>query len=75
MDGRPPRREAVHDRHRRLIAAEKRIGVRWADLGKAIDMSTEWTTAALLGQRPLTEPIAVWAVQNLDLRTPSDRRA
>jgi hypothetical protein len=64
MDGRPPRREAVHDRHRRLIAAEKRIGVRWADLGKAIDMSTE-----------LTEPIAVWAVQNLDLRTPSDRRA
>lgn len=37
-----------------VAAAKKRTGVRWADLGKAIGMSTEWTTAALLGQHPLT---------------------
>jgi cyanate lyase len=38
-----------------VLAAKKRTAVRWADLGKAIDMSTEWTTAALLGQHPLTD--------------------
>jgi cyanate lyase len=38
-----------------VLTAKKRTGVRWADLGKAIGMSTEWTTAALLGQHPLTD--------------------
>jgi hypothetical protein len=33
-----------------VLAAKKRTGVRWADLGKAIGMSTEWTTAALPSQ-------------------------
>jgi cyanate lyase len=37
-----------------VIAAKQRTGVRWADLGKSIGRSTEWTTAALLGQQPLT---------------------
>jgi cyanate lyase len=37
-----------------IIAAKQRTGVRWADLGKSIDRSTEWTTAALLGQHPLS---------------------
>jgi cyanate lyase len=37
-----------------VLAAKRRSAVRWADLGKAIDRSTEWTTAALLGQHPLT---------------------
>jgi cyanate lyase len=36
------------------LAARRRSGLRWADLGKAIGMSTEWTTAALLGQAALT---------------------
>jgi cyanate lyase len=38
-----------------VLAAKKRTGVRWADLGKAVGLSTEWTTAALLGQHPLTD--------------------
>jgi len=37
-----------------VLAAKQRSEVRWADLGKAIGLSTEWTTAALLGQHPLT---------------------
>ena len=36
-----------------VLTAKRRIGVAWADLGEAIDRSTEWTTAALLGQHPL----------------------
>lgn len=45
------------DRHHAaaaVLAAKRRTGVRWADLGKAVAMSTEWTTAALLGRHPLT---------------------
>lgn len=37
-----------------VLAAKQRTGVTWADLGKAIGLSTEWTTAALLGQHPLS---------------------
>lgn len=36
-----------------VLTAKRRSGVRWADLGKAIGRSPEWTTAALLGQHPL----------------------
>jgi len=36
------------------LAAKRRKDVRWADLGTALDRSTEWTTAAVLGQHPLT---------------------
>jgi cyanate lyase len=38
-----------------VLAARRASGLRWADLGKAIGMSTEWTTAALLGQHTLTD--------------------
>lgn len=37
-----------------VLAAKQRTGMRWAELGKVVDRSTEWTTAALLGQQPLT---------------------
>ncbi len=37
-----------------VLAAKRRTPLRWSDLGKAIGMSTEWTTAALLGQHQLT---------------------
>ncbi|WP_300008989.1 cyanase [Pseudonocardia sp.] len=37
-----------------VLAAKRRAALRWADLGRAIGRSTEWTTAALLGQHPLT---------------------
>jgi cyanate lyase len=51
-----------------VLAAKRRTGVRWADLGKTIDRSTEWTTAALLGQHPLTpeQAAALGAVLELD---------
>ena len=51
-----------------VLAAKKHTGVRWADLGKAVGMSTEWTTAALLGQHPLTDDQAatLGAVLELD---------
>ena len=51
-----------------VLAAKKRTGVHWADLGKAIGMSTEWTTAALLGQHPLTDEqaAALGSVLGLD---------
>jgi cyanate lyase len=50
-----------------VLAAKKRTGVRWADLGKAIGMSTEWTTAALLGQHPLTDEQAATLGAALEL--------
>jgi hypothetical protein len=51
-----------------VLAAKQRTGVRWADLGKAVDRATEWTTAALLGQHPLTadQAAALGAVLELD---------
>jgi cyanate lyase len=60
----PDRRQATAA----VLAAKKRTGVRWADLGKTVGMSTEWTTAALLGQHPLTAEQAstLGAVLELD---------
>lgn len=52
---------------RAVLAAKRRSGLRWADLGKVIDRSTEWTTAALLGQHPLTEEQAAALGDALDL--------
>ena len=51
-----------------VLAAKKRTGVHWLDLGKAVGMSTEWTTAALLGQHPLTaeQAATLGAVLELD---------
>jgi cyanate lyase len=37
-----------------VLAAKQRTGLRWAQLAATIDAATEWTTAALLGQHPLT---------------------
>jgi len=50
-----------------VLAAKQRTGLRWADLGKAVDRSTEWTTAALLGQHPLTGEQAARIGSALDL--------
>jgi cyanate lyase len=50
-----------------VLAAKKRAGVRWADLGKAIGRSTEWTTAAVLGQHPLTDEQAATLGAALEL--------
>lgn len=50
-----------------VLAAKKRTGLRWADLGKAVGRSTEWTTAALLGQHTITDEQAAAAGSALDL--------
>lgn len=37
-----------------MLAAKRRLGLRWESLAEALGRSTEWTTSALLGQQPLT---------------------
>lgn len=51
-----------------VLAAKTRTGLRWAELAKLVDRSTEWTTAALLGQHPLTgeQAAALGAALELD---------
>ncbi|MHB1174711.1 MAG: cyanase [Sulfuriferula sp.] len=36
-----------------ILAAKLKKGLKWADIAKKIDLSKEWTTAALLGQMTL----------------------
>ncbi|MGD9528086.1 cyanase [Pseudonocardia sp.] len=50
-----------------VLAAKRRSGLRWADLGAAIGMSTEWTTTALLGQHTLTPAQAATLGETLGL--------
>src|SRR5689334_9766277 len=38
-----------------IVAARIAKGLKWADIAKGVGQSKEWTTAALLGQMPLTE--------------------
>jgi len=46
----------TRDEVTQLILTKKRSkGLKWADLGAAIGLSKEWTTAALLGQMTLDE--------------------
>ena len=48
-------------------AAKARLEVTWAQLAEAIDRPLAWTTAALLGQHPMTADQADAAVALLDL--------
>ncbi len=50
-----------------VLAAKRRSEVRWADLGAAIERSTVWTTAALLGQHLITAEQAATLGSVLDL--------
>jgi len=50
-----------------VLTAKHASGLRWAKLGEIIDRSTEWTTAALLGQHPLTAEQAAALGSALDL--------
>jgi cyanate lyase len=51
-----------------VLAAKKRLGLRWDTIAKAVGNSTEWTTSALLGQQTLTreQAEAAGAVLELD---------
>jgi cyanate lyase len=46
----PDRRQAAVD----VLAAKRRLGLRWAELGQVLGRSTEWTTSALLGQQAMS---------------------
>ena len=48
-------------------AAKARLGVSWAQLAEVVDRPVAWTTAALLGQHPMTAVQAAAAVALLDL--------
>jgi cyanate lyase len=60
----PDRRQAVTA----VLAAKRRLGLRWAELGQVLGRSTEWTTSALLGQQSLSREDAekIGAVLELD---------
>jgi cyanate lyase len=51
-----------------VLAAKSRSGLTWAELATKIDRSPEWTTAALLGQHPLSaeQAATLGAVLELD---------
>jgi len=50
-----------------VLAAKRRLGLRWADLGQALGRSTEWTTSALLGQQTISREDAEKIGAALDL--------
>ena len=54
-----------------VLAAKRRLGLRWAALAEVIGHSTEWTTSALLGQQPMTREDAekIGTVLELDGET------
>jgi cyanate lyase len=47
--------------------AKARLGLTWAQLAEAVGRPVAWTTAALLGQHPMTEAEAAAAASLLDL--------
>jgi cyanate lyase len=48
-------------------AAKARLGVTWAQLAEAVDAPVAWSTAALLGQHPMTAAQAKAAGSRLEL--------
>ncbi|NKQ55856.1 cyanase [Amycolatopsis sp. K13G38] len=50
-----------------VLAAKVRLGLTWADLAEALGTPLAWTTAALLGQHPLTKEQAARAGEILEL--------
>jgi cyanate lyase len=63
----PDRKQAAAE----VLAAKRRLGLRWAELGQALGRSTEWTTSALLGQQAMSRDDAekIGAALDLDART------
>jgi cyanate lyase len=54
-----------------VLAAKARLGLTWAKLAEAIDAPLAWTTAALLGQHPMSQDQAttIGDVLELDAKT------
>jgi cyanate lyase len=59
----PDRAEAA----RAVLAAKKKLGLRWDKIAETVGRSVEWTTSALLGQQTLTRGQAEVAGSLLDL--------
>jgi cyanate lyase len=51
----------------RVRAAKARLGVRWDQLADAVGRPVAWTTAALLGQHPMSAAEATAAAELLEL--------
>jgi cyanate lyase len=51
-----------------VLAAKKRLGLRWETVAEALQRSTEWTTSALLGQQTLSQEEAETAGALLELK-------
>lgn len=56
-----------HQAAQAVLAAKKRLGLRWERIAEALGRSTEWTTSALLGQQTLAREQAEAAGTLLDL--------
>ncbi|TCK25801.1 cyanase [Pseudonocardia endophytica] len=63
MSDTPTRAQAA----RSVLAAKKRLGLRWDKIAEAVDRSVEWSTSALLGQQTLTADQARAAGDLLEL--------
>jgi cyanate lyase len=50
-----------------VCAAKERLGLTWAQLAEVLNAPLVWTTAALLGQHPMTEEQAITAGTVLEL--------
>ncbi|WP_236790564.1 cyanase [Amycolatopsis sp. GM8] len=50
-----------------VLAAKVRLGLSWADLAEALGAPLVWTTAALLGQHPMSKAQAEKAAEILEL--------
>jgi cyanate lyase len=51
----------------KIVATKRKLGLTWAKLAKEVGRSPVWTTAALLGQMPMSEDEARRAAKALDL--------
>jgi cyanate lyase len=51
----------------KIIAAKMAKGLKWADVAASVGRSKEWTTAALLGQMPMSKEEAETAGAILEL--------
>lgn len=52
---------------RAVLAAKRRLGLRWEKLAEVLGRSLEWSTSALLGQQPLSREQAETVGAALDL--------
>ncbi|MFD1722124.1 cyanase [Amnibacterium endophyticum] len=50
-----------------VLAQKARLGLTWAAIADALEQSVAWVTAALLGQHPMPEDVAMRAAELLEL--------